>query len=118
MRRFGGPTSESRKPGASALNGAPFRLTLEADSQLGEILEFIAQDSEAAAVRVRHALYEALAMLATMPEIGHSREDFTERPLKFWSVYSYLLVYDPATEPLAVVAVLHGARDVSRLLEE
>lgn len=98
--------------------GASFRLTPEADSQLGEILEFIAEDNEEAAVRVRNALYEALDMLAKMPEIGHAREDLTERPLKFWSVYSYLLVYDPATNPLNVVAILHGARDVATLLAE
>jgi len=32
-------------------------------------------------------------------------------PLKFWSVFSYLIVYDPATSPLAVVGILHGAQD-------
>ena len=95
---------------------ASFRLTPEAESQLGDILEFIAEDNEAAAIRVRNALYQALAMLAKMPELGHLREDLTGRPLKFWSVYSYLLVYDPATEPLEVVAVLHGARNVARIL--
>ena len=29
--------------------------------------------------------------------IGHTREDLTSRPVKFWSVYSYLVVYDPET---------------------
>jgi hypothetical protein len=41
----------------------------------------------------------------------------TDRPLKFWNVYSYLIVYDPATSPLAIVAILHGAQDVERLLK-
>jgi hypothetical protein len=45
-----------------------------------------------------------------MPEMGHTREDLTERPVKFWSVFSYLVVYDPASRPLTVLAVLHGAR--------
>ena len=49
---------------------------------------------------------------------GASDEDLTDRPLKFWSVYSYLVVYDPAGEPLTIVAVLHGARDVARILTE
>jgi plasmid stabilization system protein ParE len=43
-----------------------------------------------------------------MPEMGHTRQDLIDRPLKFWNVYSYLIVYDPATSPLAVVAILHG----------
>jgi len=44
-------------------------------------------------------------------------KDLTDRPLKFWSVYSYLVVYDPASRPLTIVAVLHGARDVELLLK-
>jgi antitoxin ParD1/3/4/toxin ParE1/3/4 len=38
--------------------------------------------------------------------------------VKFWAVYSYLIVYDPASRPLTIVAVLHGARDVERLLKQ
>lgn len=96
---------------------AQFRLSPGAESQIGDIVEFIAAESEAAAVRVRDALYDAFQQLAEMPGMGHMREDLTARPVKFWSVYSYLIVYDPASEPLAVVAVLHGARDVEQLLK-
>ena len=32
------------------------------------------------------------------------------------AVYSYLIVYRPDTKPLQVAAVLHGARDVAKLL--
>jgi hypothetical protein len=35
-----------------------------------------------------------------------------------WRVYSYLVVYDPASTPLTVIAVLHGARDVAQILKE
>jgi plasmid stabilization system protein ParE len=97
---------------------ARFRLTPGAESQLGEIVEFIAADSEAAALRVRDALYEAFTLLAERPGIGHFRKDLTSRSLKFWTVYSYLVAYDPASSPLVVVAVLHGARDVPRLLND
>lgn len=96
---------------------ARFRLTPDAESQLGDILEFIATDSEAAAVGVRDAIYKACDLLASHPQLGHTREDLTARPLKFWSVYSYLVVYDPSSEPLAIVAVLHGARDVEQFLK-
>jgi plasmid stabilization system protein ParE len=37
--------------------------------------------------------------------------------VRFWKVYSYLIVYDPATAPLGIIAVLHGARDVEQLLK-
>ena len=52
-----------------------------------------------------------------MPAMGHTREDLTQQPVKFWSVYSYLVVYDPASSPLTVIAVLHGARDIENLLK-
>ena len=42
--------------------------------------------------------------------------NLTRRPVKLWSVFSYLLVYDPESTPLTVIAVRHGARDVEQLL--
>lgn len=97
---------------------AAFRLTPSAEEHVGDIVGFIATDNEDAAVRVRHALYSAFDLLASRPDIGHAREDLTNRPLKFWSVYSYLVVYDPASDPLSIIAVLHGARDVAHVLKE
>lgn len=95
-----------------------FRLSPEATTQLGDIVEFIAEENVDAAVRVRNAIYEACDLLAGMPEMGHLREDLTPRPVKFWSVYSYLVIYDPASSPLEIIAVVHSARDVARLLNE
>lgn len=93
-----------------------FVFTKEAEIQLLEILDYLA-GSESAAVRVRDAIYDALGKLAERPGIGHTRQDLTERPVKFWSVYSYLVVYDPTSRPLTIVAVLHGAQDVEALLK-
>jgi len=50
--------------------------------------------------------------------MGHLREDLTERPLKFWGIYSYLIVYDPASSPLSVIAILREARDVEQILKD
>lgn len=94
-----------------------FVLTEVAETQLLEILDYVADESEFAAVRVRNAIYDAIGKLAERPGIGHKREDLTDRPLKFWSVYSYLVVYDPESRPLTIVAVLRGARDVGELLK-
>jgi plasmid stabilization system protein ParE len=86
---------------------AAFRLTPSAAEHIGDIVGFIAADDE-----------DAFDLLASRPGIGHVREDLTDRPLKFWSVYSYLVVYDPAGDPLTIVAVPHGARDVAQILKE
>lgn len=56
-------------------------------------------------------------MLATQPELGHWRKDLTSKPVRFWFVYSYLIVYDPATRPLEVVRILSGYRDITELLK-
>ena len=39
-----------------------------------------------------------------------------DRPVLFWPVGSYTIVYRPETEPLRVIAVLHGARDLGPIL--
>ena len=65
---------------------------------------------------MRDALIRACERLAVMPGLGHARTDLTAQPVKFWPVFSYLLVYDPASTPLRIVAVLHAARDVGPTL--
>ena len=97
--------------------GARFVFTEEAERQLLEIVDYLANESASTAVRLRDAIYEAAGLLAERPGIGHTREDLTDRPVKFWSVFSYLIVYDPASRPLTIVAILHGARDVELLLK-
>lgn len=95
---------------------ARFVLTPAARDDLTEISAYIRQDSIEAARRVRAELREAMARLAQSPLMGHLREDLTDTPVRFWSVYSYVIVYDPDTQPLQVIRILHGARDVRRIL--
>ena len=58
----------------------------------------------------------ALKLLGSNPGIGHTREDLTDRPVKFWPVYSYLIVYNPETKPVQIIRMLHGMRDVEEIL--
>ena len=95
-----------------------YRLTERAEADVEAIADFIAADSIDAAGKVVLALEDAFVLLASRPGIGHAREDLTDRPLKFWSVHSYLVVYDPGGAPLTIVAVLHGARNVAQILKE
>ena len=41
-------------------------------------------------------------------------EDLTGEFVKFWSVFSYLIVYDPSKKPVQIARVLHGKRDAER----
>jgi antitoxin ParD1/3/4/toxin ParE1/3/4 len=94
-----------------------YRLTPTAQENIEAICAFIADDSVDAALRVLNLLEQAFEQLAETPQIGHAREDLTDRPVKFWRVFSYLIVYEPTSVPLTVVAVLHGARDLEDILK-
>ena len=45
-------------------------------------------------------------------------KNFTDEAVKFFTVYSYLIVYRPETTPLQIVSILHGRRDVEQLLRD
>jgi plasmid stabilization system protein ParE len=95
-----------------------FVLTPAARADLAEISDYISQDNPDAANRVLDELRAAMRNLAEIPEMGHSRRDLASETLRFWPVYSYLIIYRPEARPLQVVRVLHGSRDIRRILEE
>jgi toxin ParE1/3/4 len=43
---------------------------------------------------------ERIVFLGKNPGTGHWRKDLTSEALKFFPVYSYLIVYRPDTKPL------------------
>jgi len=91
-------------------NNQGFELHPGAAQDITEIWEFIAGDNPLAAVRVREDILAAIRNLQRFPHQGHTRADFTSRPLRFQPVRDYLIVYAPDESPLLVVAVLHGRR--------
>src|ERR1700682_843216 len=95
-----------------------FVLAPQAALDLAEIWRYIKeQTSLTIADRVGSAIREKLASLAETPGPGHSRKDLTDEDVKFFPVYSYLIVYRTQTKPLQVGAILHGRRDVARILK-
>jgi plasmid stabilization system protein ParE len=96
----------------------PFVLTPSAERDLNEIWDYIASDSLDAADRVLAALEETFDRLAGQPGLGHYREEFADRTVRFTSVYSYLVVYRWEPRPLQILRILHGARDVENILND
>ena len=99
---------------------AGYALTPLAQSDIFEIWCFLANYSENAADRVEQAIYDACAFVAEAPLRGHSRSSLTSRPVRFWTLTrypNYTVVYRPETTPLQVVAVLHGKRNLRRILQ-
>ena len=70
----------------------------------------------AVANRIQGELVDAFEGLADIPGKGHRRPDLTTRDVLFFSVYQYMIVYGRAAM-VEIVAVLHGKRDVKRLLK-
>jgi plasmid stabilization system protein ParE len=96
---------------------ATYVLAPEAAADLVEIWRYIKeQSSSTVANRVESVVLDRLAFLARTPGAGHTREDLTEANVRFFPVYSYLIVYRPDTNPLQIAAILHGRRDLEEIL--
>lgn len=67
--------------------------------------------------RISGELSSACEDLAKTPGMGHYRNDLVAEPLRFWRVREYLIIYRSEKNPIEIVRVLHGKRDVQALLE-
>lgn len=89
--------------------------TSQAREDLFEISDYIAQDSAAAADRVISEIQRSASLLAERPGIGRLREDLADEPLRVWPVFSYLVIYRPETQPLQIIRIVSGYRDLFAL---
>jgi antitoxin ParD1/3/4 len=95
-----------------------YELTAQAKEDVLTIWENIVRDSLQAADRFETAIYEACNFVALNPLAGHSRSNLTRLPVRFWTLPrfpNYQIVYDPDSQPVTVIRVLHGAQDLVRL---
>jgi plasmid stabilization system protein ParE len=95
-----------------------FVLAPAACGDLVEIWDYYATiiDDINVADRIRDELFAAFGDLAKTPGMGHYRTDLAAEPLRFWRVREYLIIYRSEKQPLEIVRVLHGKRDVQALL--
>ena len=94
-------------------------LAPEAARDLVQIWRYIKQQSSIEiADRVESVIRDRIVFLARNPGAGHWHKNLTDKQVKFFPVYSYLIVYRPETKPLQVVSILHGRRDVEQILKD
>jgi plasmid stabilization system protein ParE len=93
-------------------------LGAEAELDLDEIWEYIAEDNIDAADRWIGKLFDAFESLARNPGIGHKRDDLTASPILFWPVGAYLILYRVQKEFIEIAAVTQGARDIPSFLHQ
>jgi len=93
------------------------RVTRVASAELTAIGDYL--EEQASSEIARHVigrLRDTMSGLARMPGKGHRRPDLTDRPVLFWAVYRYLIVYREVDGGIEVLRVVHSARDVAREL--
>src|ERR1022692_3507108 len=95
-----------------------YDVSAEAQDDLFEIWRRIADDNIDLANRIDNEFHELFVSLGEMPRQGHTRKDLTQRPVLFFPLYSFMVVYQPEVKPIRIMAVLRGSRNVKRILKE
>ncbi len=93
-------------------------LTATAQSDLADIREYyLAEAGYRIARQMLVEFVEAFRFLARTPGAGHARTDLAEeRPILFWPMRSYLILYRLGTQPLPVIMIVRGSRALPQLI--
>lgn len=83
----------------------------QAEADILEIWDYIAEDSMAEADRWVDRLDEKLALWATQPLMGRIRGELLP-DLRSFAFGRYVVFFQALSDGLDVVRVLHGARDI------
>jgi toxin ParE1/3/4 len=88
----------------------------QAEADILEIWDYIAEDSLIEADRWVDRLDEKLALWATQPMMGRSRDELAPgvRSLPFGR---YIVFFEPVPAGIDVIRVLHGSRDIDATFE-
>jgi antitoxin ParD1/3/4/toxin ParE1/3/4 len=97
----------------------PYLLTTEAEQDVEAIkIYLVAKGGKPLALHVFARLRSSMRFLGKRPASGHARPDLTAEPVKFWQVFSYLVIYDPVPQPIHIIRVMHASRDLKSLLSD
>ena len=94
-----------------------FHLTRQAAGDLQDIYHYTRQRwGKAAAVRYAGQLRRCLDLLAVRPHAGRRREELRPADLHSFVHGRHVIFYQPRSQGVLILRVLHAARDVSRHL--
>ena len=88
-----------------------------AQDDLLEIWGYIGADSGRFADAMLDRIEAKLTQLATNPHLGRPRSELLPN-LRSLAVGNYVLFYEPSNDGITLIRVLHGARDIPRLLHD
>ena len=93
-----------------------FNLTVAARHDFYDALDYIALRNPDGAVRWERRMLFCFMHLSEWPNLGRVHEALSKKPLRLWTEGDYIVLYDVATTPLTIVAILHGSRDLNAIL--
>lgn len=95
-----------------------YRLSPDAQLDLVDIRDqFYREAGLRASRRLTSEFIDAFRMLARTPGAGHTRVDLVgHRPLLFWPVRDYLILYRARGKRVEIAAIVNGFRDVNIVL--
>lgn len=93
---------------------ADYIITPRAEKDIDEILLFIAADNLNAAIAFQERLANRFELLADNPKIGRERTE-VKQGLRSFPEGNYLIFYREWAGIVAIVRVLHGARDLDEI---
>lgn len=93
---------------------AGYSVSRQALRDLRDIEEFIADYNPVAAAQLLARIDDQFQLLADNPFIGRERTELGD-DLRSLRVENYVIIYRPADSGVAIVRVVNGARDISRL---
>jgi plasmid stabilization system protein ParE len=64
--------------------------------------------------RTQAKLYDTFDRLTEFTQMGHLRPDIIAKPVRFFHLKPYWIVYQPGT-PMLIHRIYHAARDLTRL---
>jgi toxin ParE1/3/4 len=89
--------------------------TTKCDADLFDLSLYIARDNPSAAEALIDTFHEKFQMLAEFPSVGRQRPELGLK-VRSQPVGNYVIFYRPIRDGIQVLRVLHGSRNLRRIL--
>jgi toxin ParE1/3/4 len=93
------------------------RIAGTATSDLLGIWTFVAEDDTELATQLVMEIVKRFALLRDNPLMGRQQDQILTN-LRSFPVKRFLIFYQPSEDHVDILRVLHGSRDVNRILEQ
>jgi toxin ParE1/3/4 len=92
------------------------RLSEQAEADLDDLWAYIAANNPDAADRMVDAVLDGSRTHARFPNMGQNRDEL-RTGLRSFIVSPFVVFYRAVDDTIEVLRVLHGARDIARIIE-